>query len=210
MVEAVRSGLASGMLAQNMAVLAPRLKIYGKYINSYESYTSKIKEYRATLPDFEAFMQRADASNPTKLRFADLIIEPVQKLPRYELQLREILKFTSTTNPNYPAYVNAFALYREVSLENNEGKRMDDARLKLFDLKQSVRNCPDTLIKGNRRYIGEYNVKEYHIDKPQKEHAYCIYMFNDSLMLTLVKSHSNGKPPTHDYVAMFPLENVSL
>jgi hypothetical protein len=66
-----------------------RLKKYSVYVKSHAEKTQTFKEFIRTKPEFKKFVQQSKADSlKKKLDFEDVLISPVQKIPRYALILK--------------------------------------------------------------------------------------------------------------------------
>ena len=62
---------------------------------------------------FSKFVEQQAKDHKGKLTLRDLIIQPVQRIPRYELYIKDFLKCTPTNHPDY-----AFLLKAQKELHN--------------------------------------------------------------------------------------------
>jgi hypothetical protein len=82
---------------------APCLKVYTAYVNNYEStvkFLSGLQQHKKLVPFFQS------RRGPTEdvrgdWYLSQLLILPVQRIPRYELLLREMIKYTDDTHLDY-------------------------------------------------------------------------------------------------------------
>jgi hypothetical protein len=67
-----------------------------------------------------------------------LMITPIQRIPRYELLLRELIKNTSREHEEYEQLCIANVSIKEIAEFHNEKKRKDEQNLSLhhFEVKQ--------------------------------------------------------------------------
>ena len=76
---------------------APDIKsCYSMYINNYDHTLNTLKELESN-KKFTKLLE--DISNERKCDLMSLSIAPVQRLPRYELFFRELLKNTDRKSP---------------------------------------------------------------------------------------------------------------
>eukprot|EP00727_Mastigamoeba_balamuthi_P011775 m51a1_g722 putative domain containing protein (417) ;mRNA; r:454478-456315 len=72
------------------------LKMYTFYCCCYDSQVSAVRRLRKTKPEFNKFLEEvAAASGGTSRDIESLLIRPVQRICRYPLLLKEILKHTA-------------------------------------------------------------------------------------------------------------------
>ena len=82
-----------------------------------------------------------------KLPIEAYLLKPVQKICKYHLQMKELLKNTEPSHPDYPHVEQALEVMREVTNNINEKKRRTDNLPTILDLQHSVDNWtgPDIL-----------------------------------------------------------------
>ena len=56
---------------------------------------------------FNKFLEQQARDHHGKLTLRDLIIQPVQRIPRYELYIKDFLKCTNLNHPDYPLLLKA-------------------------------------------------------------------------------------------------------
>ena len=56
---------------------------------------------------FNKFLEQQARDHRGKLTLRDLIIQPVQRIPRYELYIKDFLKCTNTNHPDYQLLLKA-------------------------------------------------------------------------------------------------------
>jgi hypothetical protein len=82
--------------------LSPYLKMYIVYVSNFELSMLKIRELRKRDKKFvelvhEVFVNLGDPTND----LASMLVTPVQRIPRYVMMLKDLLKHTSTQHPDY-------------------------------------------------------------------------------------------------------------
>jgi len=90
--------------------LSPIFIIYTQYISNYPTALALFNEV-SKKPECQQFFQSAKErfrkETKSKLDIVDLLILPVQRLPRYVLLLTELLKRTPTEHLDYPSIQDA-------------------------------------------------------------------------------------------------------
>jgi RhoGEF domain len=81
--------------------MAPFFRSYFEYASKYTQASVRLKEIRAQKPAFQEFCtQRKQIGAAMKLDVTDLLITPVQRLPRYVLLIDSLLKHTPAGHPD--------------------------------------------------------------------------------------------------------------
>lgn len=70
------------------------------------------------------------------------MIRPVQRLPSISLLLKDILKHTLKTNPDYKCLSEALDEITKVLNGINEDKRKMEGQLAIFDIFNDIEKCP--------------------------------------------------------------------
>jgi len=74
----------------------------------------------------------------SKLKLTDLLITPVQRIPRYQLLLGPIVKLTPPTHPDFASLSKAAEEMRKLAEQINEKKREADARIKVVEIQSKI------------------------------------------------------------------------
>ncbi|XP_004343470.2 hypothetical protein CAOG_07596 [Capsaspora owczarzaki ATCC 30864] len=112
------------------------LKAYTVYVNFFQ-LSKKTLETCETQSAFREFLKR---------------------VPRYVLLLQEVLKHTPQDHPDHVHLNEAIVTIREIVNEINEAKRKTEQQMELFELIQSIEDCPPTLLSANRQVLARVNV----------------------------------------------------
>jgi len=173
--------------------LAPVMKLYAEYVNNFDSAVNRVKAIMAT-PEGLAFFETCKAKSRSSLDMNSLLIMPVQRVPRYELLLRELIRFTEETHVDYNNLVQAMESIRQVNAYINKKKKDIDSRQKLSVIQKEVKGCPN-LVLAHRYYVREGPLQVSSIHK-QHTGLFYFFLFNDMLMAT-----KKGKLfHHHDYI----------
>ena len=136
----------------------PFLKIYTEYVNNHQSALGIIDHLTAKNPDFKNFVERAQKDNQCNgLLLRDFLIDPVsllpalpyynirsaffdgekvQRIPRYELLLKELLKNTPEDHPDHTPLETALEQVRNVATVLNEKHREQKSRTRVLEIKK--------------------------------------------------------------------------
>jgi len=107
--------------------------VYQNYITKFEEATRKLDDLRKQNPNFNEFItQISKDPQCKKLNLESFLIMPVQRLPRYELLLRDLIKITSKKHEDYESLCKGLESVQKVTTVINERQRT------LTDAKQSI------------------------------------------------------------------------
>lgn len=163
----------------------PFLKGYNQYLSFYKNYLPRITEamkMKENKPLFDSFFKSEYAKN---LRFDSILIIPVQHSPRYVLLLREMIKATPDSHPDYEDLVNTFDLVGETIQKLNNEVMMLQKKQELMNFESLFTEKVD-LFLPNRNYIGYYRVQ-------YKSKNYLLLLFSDEIWLSKVTNDKKLK-----------------
>ena len=169
-------------------------KVYPPFTNFYETGKNMLEKCRQQFPRFHAFLKVVEAK-PECLRqpLVDLLIQPVQRLPRLILLLQELSKHTSSDHPDSKMLVQAISKLRSVLEFINEDKRKTQVQMQMFEIVREIQDCPPDLLASHRHFITKLDFVE-----PQSpaDTVYTFFLFND--YFEIAKNRAGmGKKVTH-------------
>ena len=74
---------------------------YISFVNNYRTSQEAIRICRDQSSLFNKFVEQQAKDHRGKLTLKDLIIQPVQRIPRYELFIKDFLQCTPKNHPDY-------------------------------------------------------------------------------------------------------------
>jgi len=110
------------------------------------------------------------------------MIKPVQRLCKYPLLLRELLKFTPESHPDHAALQAAYIKIEEAVSHVNEAKRKKENSEKMRHISQILNDDTLELIQPSRNFIKEGEVENYKL-KNEKLIKTNLYLFNDFVIV---------------------------
>lgn len=134
------------------------LKIYSDYASDYQTALNNYNRLTRESPSLAAKLEERKSNSPSKLRFEDYIIMPVQRVPRYLLLLGELIKHTANTHDDYQSLVTSERAISEIVTSINEAVRKSNGARRLRDLEEKGVNV-DRLITPTRFLVREGAVK---------------------------------------------------
>ena len=162
------------------------MKAYPPFINFFEDKRTTIIECDAKSPKFHAFLKKCE-SRPECQRqtLVELLICPVQRLPRYPLLLKDILKHTEQSNPDNKQINLALKKVAEILTHIDEEKGKTQGQVAMFELINDIEGG-EQLLSSNRHFICKTDVKIMLKDSaegvtPYKGHTFTLFLFNDVL-----------------------------
>jgi len=115
---------------------APALTLYTEYVNSYDRSLITLKKCLNN----EKFVQfgLTITPNPIIVVLPNILIQPIQRIPRYTLLLEDLLKKSWVGHPDYPGLQAATDQMRAVAKFINDQKRKYENKQKLAELQLAL------------------------------------------------------------------------
>jgi len=128
------------------------------------------------------------------LDIASFLVMPVQRMPRYELLLRELIKYTGEEHPDHTLLLKAEARVKHILEVLNKGidaqTRSQTRKLLAIDEKISFPKHFETVYSADRKYVKEGMC---YVILPSKKKKQCyLFMFNDLLVGCVSKSSKSN------------------
>jgi actin-related protein len=178
--------------------LAPAMKIYADYVNKFDAAMEVYKEciQNKAVADFlRDCMTRAN----TRLDLPSFLIMPVQRMPRYQLLLKELLKFTPESHVDHQNLKEAADAVTEVNVYINRKKQEQDNRLKIVALQEMIKSAvPLLLVAPHRLFVRQGPLLVKRNNEPSST-ACVVFMFTDLLIVT-TQSKTSDKSLSFNYV----------
>mmetsp|Transcript_11239 Transcript_11239/g.45709 ORF Transcript_11239/g.45709 Transcript_11239/m.45709 type:complete len:517 (+) Transcript_11239:76-1626(+) len=172
--------------------LAPYLKLYTQYCSNYDYSMNLVQMQKKTNGAFSAFLQEMqNHKGYNRMYITSFLILPIQRIPRYEMFLKELVKLTANTHPDYEALSDALDRVSSVATFVNEACIRAENMLKIIDI--GKKTGMDNLLTPGRDLVGEHTVE---VDGGQVEGEVVMYIFNDALMLAPSKLKKSKYTPT--------------
>jgi hypothetical protein len=137
--------------------LAPFFKAYKSYCSIQDKRSSLLQRLIADNSSFRSFVQAVEEKLGDTLQ--SFLIQPVQRIPRYQLLLEQLLRKTPNVHPDYHHIENAILEIRKVLDYLNDDLKQEEAKRKVNEIAAAFDTSLDTLIEPleqpHRRFISE-------------------------------------------------------
>ncbi|KAM3579420.1 hypothetical protein VKS41_008278 [Umbelopsis sp. WA50703] len=169
-----------------------RSECYSKFLQGVEdAQITNLREQKIN-PAYRAFLDRAkDHPDSKRQTLHDLLVQPGQRIGRYTMMFKEMLKYTSSDHPDYPGLSAALKRAEEIAT------MADDSNTRLaktfFNMHRSIENCPASLINQNRSLMRHIDATELDIVSRKPLRPVTIFLFTDKIMVVRRPSYNvNG------------------
>lgn len=169
---------SEGRFADIFIKKAPVLRLYTEYLNNYDRQVLLLTELEKK-PAFVQFLKGCKS----KMNFANYLILPVQRLPRYEILLEALKKYTPEEHVDCPNIIAALDKVKELNQHVDKKKKDEDNRRTIQEIQKSVSGAP-TLFIAYRTFVREGMIDVAYGKKKEKMF---VYLFNDVILFTKTK-----------------------
>lgn len=169
---------------------AEKMMIYADYINNVDESMSLYAQLKNN-PNFIELEKKCVEKAGMRMDASSFFIMPVQRLPRYQLLLRELLKYTSQDHIDCINLSEAKDKITAINIEINRRKREHDNKLIVSRIKQDITGIYGLeLLAENRLFVKSCFMS---VESESEKYYAHGYLFNDILVLT--RSSKKEQPP---------------
>jgi len=179
-------------IGEAFSTLSPYLKIYSSYCSNQQKAFKTLETLRKTNQEFDQFLEdKMVDSNCRGLLFTSFLIKPVQRICKYPLFIKDLIKYTPEDHADYPLLKSADAKVNEVVLAVNEYKRSVESLQHVLELASKIDGIDD-LVSPGRKYIVEFDANIAKPPKPEPQKTRHVFLFNDMLLICKQRQKKKG------------------
>lgn len=167
--------------------MADWLKIYTDYINHYDKSQNTLLRCKEDNPRFAQFLMDRTLEPICALRGLEtFLVMPIQRPPRYSLLLRELIKNTDQTHPDWADLNAASERIEKITMYLNEKRREFDSRFKMLELAHSLVSLKirAEIVQPHRENLLQAQVSWAMKTGSKKQGVGRLYLLNDAFLLT--------------------------
>ncbi|KAL2727591.1 rho guanine nucleotide exchange factor 17-like isoform X9 [Vespula maculifrons] len=175
------------------------LEAYSLFLDNWKCARMAIKTTCQAKPAFARFLEMMEREHKGKLGLDQLLIKPVQKIPRYELLIQRLLKHTDPKHPDYKflqvAQKEIHELVVKINCTERESLEWEHQQNILRELQGLIEGLTG-IVANDRTFVRHDLVTIASNHGMRKERA--LFLFNDLLVITNIKRRSGTirKPST--------------
>uniref|UniRef100_A0A8D0BBV4 Rho guanine nucleotide exchange factor 17 n=1 Tax=Salvator merianae TaxID=96440 RepID=A0A8D0BBV4_SALMN len=169
------------------------VNIYSAYIDNFLNAKDAVRIAKEAKPAFMKFLEQNMRENKEKQALSDLMIKPVQRIPRYELLVKDLLKHTPEEHPDHPYLIEAQRNIKQVAERINKGMKSAEevernARI-VQEIESHIEGMED-LQAPLRKFLRQEMVVEMKAVGGKKDRS--LFLFTDLLVCTTLKRKSGS------------------
>lgn len=160
---------------------------YIAFVDNFKFSKQSIKQARER-PAFEKYYMRCRRDHRNKLDLDSLLISPIQRVPRYELIVKQIIKHTSVEHADYDSLLLAQKYIHELATKiNRQKEESEEMEQRLREIEAIVDGLDDLVTTG--RSFNRYDVVTILGAKQNKQR--CLFLMSDQIIVTNVRRKSS-------------------
>lgn len=194
-----------------MKNFAPFLKMYTEYVRNFDNAMTLINQWQAKCPRFAAIMDDIHSMEVCgSLTLQHHMLSPVQRIPRYEMLLRDYLKKLPEDSPDCHDTEKALHLVSTAANHANDAMKKIDKFEKLLEIQESLGGAED-LVSPTRELIKEGKIIKISARSGDHQERY-IFLLTDLLLLCSPKLMSGRvmSGPQYRLRAKYHVENLII
>ncbi|KAH3758777.1 calmodulin-binding protein [Pelomyxa schiedti] len=150
---------------------------YAVFCNQQEETMEKLTSFAETNSHFATLMNKCREASGQRLGLQDFIAKPFQRLLKYPLLLRELIKYTKPESPDYSNLSKALVAMQKTIDAINSNKSHSDNLKKMLSLTDLIIGGKQfNIVHPGRKYVMEGMLTKISHNKPQQRKC---YLFSD-------------------------------
>uniref|UniRef100_A0A8C3IF63 FYVE, RhoGEF and PH domain containing 3 n=1 Tax=Chrysemys picta bellii TaxID=8478 RepID=A0A8C3IF63_CHRPI len=183
---------ATPRLGDILQKLAPFLKMYGEYVKNFDRAMDMVNTWMQRSSSFKDVVQNVQKQDVCgNLTLQHHMLEPVQRIPRYELLLKDYLKKLPEESPDRKDAEKSLELIATAANHSNAAIRKMEKMHKLLEVYERLGGEEDIVNPANEL------IKEGHIQKLSAKNGTAqdryLYLFNSMVLYCVPKLRLIGQ-----------------
>lgn len=189
-----------------MKNFAPFLKMYTEYVKNFDYAMNLIQSLQVKIPRFAAVINEIQKLDEcAKLSLPHHMLSPIQRLPRYELLLKDYLKNLTEESADYEDTKKALELVSTAANHTNDAMKKIDKFKKLLEIQENIYDTTD-LVSATRELVKEGRIVKISARSGDHQDRY-LFLFSDLLLLCSMRLIPG---PLYRLRAKFLIENLNV
>uniref|UniRef100_A0A669CCC2 Rho guanine nucleotide exchange factor 17 n=1 Tax=Oreochromis niloticus TaxID=8128 RepID=A0A669CCC2_ORENI len=167
--------------------------MYSAYIDNFLNAKDAVRIAKEAKPAFHKFLEQNMRENKEKQALGDLMIKPVQRIPRYELLVKDLLKHTPEDHPDHPYLLDAQRDIKRLAEKINKGRRSAEEAEREARVIQEIEahiEGVEHILNPQRKFLRQEIVMEAKTVGGKKDRS--LFLFSDLIICTTLKRKSGS------------------
>ena len=174
-------------VANRIFKMLPFFKLYYLYCNNFHHSSEEVDKMKQNQHPFTERIKKMEFTDEMQnLDLSSQLIKPVQRLPKYVLLFKDLMKNTEETHPDYHDISECLKRFQEINLENNSKMNFHLKKRKVIDLdnkfgKEIKKELNIEIVDPQREFLEE---EALHIILDNMPKPVICYFFCDLILVT--------------------------
>uniref|UniRef100_A0A3P9Q9Y4 FYVE, RhoGEF and PH domain containing 4a n=1 Tax=Poecilia reticulata TaxID=8081 RepID=A0A3P9Q9Y4_POERE len=171
--------------------LTPFLKMYAEYVKNFDKAMELLKQWTDRSPPFKAIIQEIQSQEICgSLTLQHHMLEPVQRVPRYEMLLKDYLKKLPQNDPDRSDAEKSLEIIATAATHSNSAIRKSENLKKLMEIYEMLGEEED-IVHPSNEFIKEGHIMKLAARNTSTMDRY-LYLFNNMLLYCVPKFSLGG------------------
>ncbi|XP_056271952.1 FYVE, RhoGEF and PH domain-containing protein 4a isoform X3 [Pseudoliparis swirei] len=171
--------------------LTPFLKMYAEYVRNFDNAMELVKQWTDRSPQFKAIIQEIQSQEVCgSLTLQHHMLEPVQRVPRYEMLLKDYLKKLPQDDPDRQNSEKSLEIIATAATHSNSAIRKSDNLKKLMEIYEMLGEEED-IVNPSNEFIKEGHILKLAARNTSAMERY-LFLFNNMLLYCVPKFSLGG------------------
>ncbi|GAB1300042.1 FYVE, RhoGEF and PH domain-containing protein 4 [Apodemus speciosus] len=169
--------------------LAPFLKMYGEYVKGFDNAVELVKNMTERVPQFKSVTEEIQKQKICgSLTLQHHMLEPVQRIPRYEMLLKDYLKKLSPDSPDWDEAKKSLEIISTAASHSNSAIRKMENLKKLLEIYEMLGEEED-IVNPSNELIKEGQILKLAARNTSAQERYLFLVEEEELILYTLDSH---------------------
>lgn len=171
--------------------LTPFLKMYAEYVKNFDKAMELLKQWTDRSPQFKATIQEIQSQEVCGcLTLQHHMLEPVQRVPRYEMLLKDYLKKLPQDDPDRRDAEKSLEIIGTAATHSNSAIRKSENLKKLLEIYEMLGEEED-IVNPSNEFIKEGHILKLAARNTSAMERY-LFLFNNMLLYCVPKFSLGG------------------
>ncbi|XP_071960250.1 uncharacterized protein [Antedon mediterranea] len=191
-----------------MKLLAPFLRMYSDYVGNFENAVKQLQTWTSKSSKFATLIHEIQADPLCHhLSLQHHMLEPVQRVPRYQLLLRDYLKKLPGDSEDKTDACKALDLISAAAQHSNDFMKSMDKFQKLLKINEMIDG--EDIIDPTREFLKEGKITKIAARSGDQQERY-LFLFNDVLFCTQNRKLITGGTSSYKVKARLDIDGMKI